>query len=145
LIVQLSAVAVGMLCAAASRHMPCKLALRNHGCPVHVKGSGGLIQSLQRLVTTESAMEAVIHTCQVFMHKPAHATNDRHVASIPVRLWPAIQHKRCLSLRLPDNKNPILLPMAWTMLPLVLLYGCFYGLDYVELWSELCVCLCMPL
>jgi hypothetical protein len=33
---------------------------------------------------------------------------------------------------------PMLLPMAWTMLPLVLLYGGFYGLDYVELlWSEL--------
>jgi hypothetical protein len=36
--------------------------------------------------------------------------------------------------------------MAWTMLPLVLLYGCFYDLDYVELlWSELCVCLCLLL
>jgi hypothetical protein len=32
------------------------------------------------------------------------------------------------------------------MLPLVLLYGCFYGLNYVELlWSELCVCLCLLL
>jgi hypothetical protein len=26
----------------------------------------------------------------------------------------------------------------------VLLYGCFYGLDYmVILWSELCVCMCL--
>jgi hypothetical protein len=40
----------------------------------------------------------------------------------------------------------MLLPMGWTMLPLVLLYGCFYGLDYVELlWSVLCVCLCLLL
>jgi hypothetical protein len=40
----------------------------------------------------------------------------------------------------------MLLPMAGTKLPLVLLYGCFYGLDYVELlWSELCVCLCLLL
>jgi hypothetical protein len=38
---------------------------------------------------------------------------------------------------------PMLLPMAWT---LVLLYGCYYGLDYVELlWSELCACLCLLL
>jgi hypothetical protein len=28
-------------------------------------------------VTQESAMEAVIHTCQAFMQKPAHATNVR--------------------------------------------------------------------
>jgi hypothetical protein len=28
----------------------------------------------------------------------------------------------------------------------MLLYGCFYGLDYVEfLWFELCVCLCFLL
>jgi hypothetical protein len=41
---------------------------------------------------------------------------------------------------------PVLLPMAWTMLPLVMLYGCFYGLDYVELlWPELCVCQCLLL
>jgi hydrogenase/urease accessory protein HupE len=27
-----------------------------------------------------------------------------------------------------------------------MLYGCFHGLDYVELlWSELCVCLCLLL
>jgi hypothetical protein len=29
-----------------------------------------------------------------------------------------------------SNMIPKLLPMAWTMLPLVLLYGCLYGLDY---------------
>jgi hypothetical protein len=41
----------------------------------------------------------------------------------------------------------ILLPMAWTMLPLVLLYCCFYGLDYRidgVLFVDGAFCRCLP-
>jgi hypothetical protein len=66
-------------------------------------------------------------------------------AASMIHLWATIRGK---SFPVTNSLSmiPMLLPMAWTMLPLVLLYGCFYGLDYVVLlWSELCVCLCLLL